>query len=149
MEHNIPLLTTLAAGFGIALILGFIAERIKVPALVGYLVAGILIGPATPVFVADVHIRTGPGAAAAAGRCAGRRGIGRRRRAAVEHHWPDAARGVGFHRIDADRRPPRIAVAAVEDRLSHEFCDASLEFHGLFTPVLPVFAFSQLATTNF
>jgi len=56
MEHNIPLITTLAAGFGIALILGFIAERIKVPALVGYLVAGILIGPATPGFVADVHI---------------------------------------------------------------------------------------------
>ncbi|MEO7160347.1 MAG: YbaL family putative K(+) efflux transporter [Polaromonas sp.] len=56
MEHNIPLITTIAAGFGIALILGFIAERIKVPALVGYLVAGILIGPATPGFVADLHI---------------------------------------------------------------------------------------------
>ena len=37
MEHNIPLITTLAAGFGIALVLGFLAERIKVPALVGYL----------------------------------------------------------------------------------------------------------------
>ncbi|ACB36107.1 sodium/hydrogen exchanger [Leptothrix cholodnii SP-6] len=56
MEHNISLITTLAAGFGIALILGFIAERIKMPALVGYLVAGILIGPATPGFVADVGI---------------------------------------------------------------------------------------------
>ncbi|NDP62830.1 YbaL family putative K(+) efflux transporter [Polaromonas sp.] len=56
MEHNIPLITTIAAGFGMALILGFIAERLKVPALVGYLVAGILIGPATPGFVADVHI---------------------------------------------------------------------------------------------
>ena len=56
MEHNIPLITTLAAGFGMALILGFIAERLKVPALVGYLVAGILIGPGTPGFVADVHI---------------------------------------------------------------------------------------------
>lgn len=56
MDHNIPLITTLAAGFGVALILGFIAERIKIPALVGYLVAGILIGPATPGFVADVHI---------------------------------------------------------------------------------------------
>lgn len=56
MEHNIPLITTIAAGFGIALILGFIAERVKVPALVGYLVAGIIIGPATPGFVADVHI---------------------------------------------------------------------------------------------
>jgi CPA2 family monovalent cation:H+ antiporter-2 len=56
MEHNIPLITTLAIGFGMALILGFIAERLKVPALVGYLVAGILIGPGTPGFVADVHI---------------------------------------------------------------------------------------------
>jgi CPA2 family monovalent cation:H+ antiporter-2 len=56
MEHNIPLITTLAAGFGIALVLGFLAERIKVPALVGYLVAGIIIGPSTPGFVADVHL---------------------------------------------------------------------------------------------
>lgn len=56
MEPNISLITTIAAGFGVALILGFIAERIKVPALVGYLMAGILIGPATPGFVADVHI---------------------------------------------------------------------------------------------
>lgn len=56
MHDNIPLITTLAAGFGIALILGFVAERIKMPALVGYLVAGIIIGPATPGFVADVHL---------------------------------------------------------------------------------------------
>ncbi|MFC7334866.1 YbaL family putative K(+) efflux transporter [Rhodocista pekingensis] len=56
MEHNIPLITTLAAGFGIALVLGFLAERIRMPALVGYLVAGILIGPGTPGFVADVHL---------------------------------------------------------------------------------------------
>lgn len=56
MDHNISLITTIAAGFGVALILGFIAERIKVPALVGYLVAGIIIGPASPGFVADVHI---------------------------------------------------------------------------------------------
>jgi CPA2 family monovalent cation:H+ antiporter-2 len=56
MDHNIPLITTLAAGFGIALILGFAAERMKLPALVGYLAAGILIGPATPGFVADMHI---------------------------------------------------------------------------------------------
>lgn len=56
MDHNIPLITTLVAGFSVALVLGFIAERIKVPALVGYLVAGIIIGPATPGFVADVHL---------------------------------------------------------------------------------------------
>lgn len=56
MDHNISLITTIAAGFGVALILGFIAERIKIPALVGYLIAGILIGPATPGFVADINI---------------------------------------------------------------------------------------------
>ena len=56
MEHNISLITTITAAFGTALILGILAERIKVPALVGYLLAGILIGPATPGFVADVHL---------------------------------------------------------------------------------------------
>ncbi|HOX52825.1 MAG TPA: cation:proton antiporter, partial [Fibrobacteria bacterium] len=56
MQHNIPLITTLAAGFGIALVLGFLAVRVRLPALVGYLVAGILIGPATPGFVADQSI---------------------------------------------------------------------------------------------
>ncbi|HEX7045835.1 MAG TPA: YbaL family putative K(+) efflux transporter [Burkholderiales bacterium] len=56
MEHNISLITTLAAGFGLALIFGFVAERLKVPALVGYLLAGIVIGPYTPGFIADANI---------------------------------------------------------------------------------------------
>ncbi|MCY1209608.1 putative cation/proton antiporter YbaL [compost metagenome] len=56
MDHNLTLITTIAAGFGIALVLGFLAERIQVPALVGYLVSGIIIGPGTPGFVADVHL---------------------------------------------------------------------------------------------
>ena len=56
MDHNLTLITTVTAGVGLALIFGFIAERCKLPALVGYLVAGILIGPATPGFVADVAI---------------------------------------------------------------------------------------------
>ena len=56
MPHSVPLITTIAAAFGLALILGFIAVRLKVPALVGYLLAGILIGPATPGFVADVGL---------------------------------------------------------------------------------------------
>lgn len=56
MDHNITLITTIAVGFGLALILGFIAEKCKLPALVGYLLAGILIGPSTPGFVADVSI---------------------------------------------------------------------------------------------
>jgi CPA2 family monovalent cation:H+ antiporter-2 len=56
MPHEISLITTLAAGFGLALVFGLAAERLKLPALVGYLLAGIVIGPATPGFVADVQI---------------------------------------------------------------------------------------------
>ncbi|MCE2746305.1 MAG: cation:proton antiporter [Burkholderiales bacterium] len=53
MPHDVSLIATLAFGFGLALIFGFIAEKLKAPALLGYLVAGFLIGPATPGFVAD------------------------------------------------------------------------------------------------
>ncbi len=57
MDHNnLSLIVTLASGFSLALIFGFIAERMKIPALVGYLFAGVLIGPATPGFVADAGI---------------------------------------------------------------------------------------------
>ncbi|HBV20501.1 MAG TPA: YbaL family putative K(+) efflux transporter [Nitrosomonas sp.] len=56
MEHGLTLITTIAAGFGLALLLGFFAEKLKVPALVGYLLAGIAIGPSTPGFVADTQI---------------------------------------------------------------------------------------------
>ncbi|MFM7084335.1 MAG: cation:proton antiporter, partial [Hyphomicrobium sp.] len=56
MDHNFPIITTLAASFSVALFLGLLAERMKVPALVGYLIAGIIIGPATPGFVADIEI---------------------------------------------------------------------------------------------
>lgn len=56
MEHSLNLITTIAAGFGLALILGFVAEKFKIPALVGYLLAGIAIGPFTPGFVADTNI---------------------------------------------------------------------------------------------
>ena len=56
MPHNVSLISTIAAGFGLALVFGYIAVRIKVPPLVGYLFAGILIGPSTPGFVADVDL---------------------------------------------------------------------------------------------
>jgi CPA2 family monovalent cation:H+ antiporter-2 len=56
MPHSIPLITTLATALGLALVLGFIAARLKLPALVGYLLAGVLIGPFTPGFVADAGI---------------------------------------------------------------------------------------------
>lgn len=56
MHHAAPLITTVAAGFGLALIFGFLAQRLHLPALVGYLFAGIVISPNTPGFVADVGI---------------------------------------------------------------------------------------------
>ena len=56
MNHDLTLITTIATGFGLAFILGFIAERCKLPALVGYLLAGILMGPSTPGFVGDIGI---------------------------------------------------------------------------------------------
>jgi CPA2 family monovalent cation:H+ antiporter-2 len=56
VHHNVTLITTIAAGLGLALIMGFIAARLKLPPLVGYLIAGIIIGPATPGFVADVEL---------------------------------------------------------------------------------------------
>jgi len=56
MVHNITLITTIAASLGLALIMGLIASRLKLPALVGYLLAGILLGPSTPGFVADAAL---------------------------------------------------------------------------------------------
>jgi CPA2 family monovalent cation:H+ antiporter-2 len=50
------LITTIAAALGLALVLGFIAARLKVPPLVGYLISGIILGPATPGFVADIEL---------------------------------------------------------------------------------------------
>jgi len=58
MPHNISLISTIAMGFGMAVVLGFLAVRVKLPALVGYLLAGILIGPATPGVVADSDMAT-------------------------------------------------------------------------------------------
>jgi len=56
MPHAVSLISTLAVGFGLALVLGFAAARLGLPALLGYLLAGVVIGPATPGFVADADI---------------------------------------------------------------------------------------------
>ncbi|OEZ59914.1 YbaL family putative K(+) efflux transporter [Duganella sp. HH105] len=56
MPHNISLITTIAAALGFGLLFGYVATRLKLPALVGYLAAGIIIGPATPGFVADTAL---------------------------------------------------------------------------------------------
>jgi monovalent cation:H+ antiporter-2, CPA2 family len=54
--HEVALISTIAVAFGLALVFGFIAVRLGLPALVGYLLAGILIGPFTPGFVADADL---------------------------------------------------------------------------------------------
>jgi CPA2 family monovalent cation:H+ antiporter-2 len=56
MPHSVTLITTISAALGLGLVFGWIAVRLRLPALVGYLIAGIIIGPATPGFVADVEL---------------------------------------------------------------------------------------------
>ena len=58
MEHHVPLIATLAWGLGLALFFGFVANKLRVPALVGYLLAGIAIAPTTPGFVGDEQLST-------------------------------------------------------------------------------------------
>jgi CPA2 family monovalent cation:H+ antiporter-2 len=53
-----PLIATLVAGFGLAFLLGLVAHRLRLSPLVGYLVAGVVIGPFTPGFVADQNLAT-------------------------------------------------------------------------------------------
>ncbi|HEY0973053.1 MAG TPA: cation:proton antiporter [Solimonas sp.] len=56
MPHELPLIATLAVGLGLAFAAGFGVARLGLPPLVGYLLAGIVIGPHTPGFVADAAI---------------------------------------------------------------------------------------------
>jgi CPA2 family monovalent cation:H+ antiporter-2 len=56
MEHQTNLLITLALGFVMAFVFGYAASRLKIPVLVGYLLAGIAIGPYTPGFSGDAVI---------------------------------------------------------------------------------------------
>ncbi len=56
MPHDVSLIATIATGFGLALVLGFVATQLRLPPLVGYLLAGVMIGPGTPGFVADVGL---------------------------------------------------------------------------------------------
>ena len=56
MPHSVSLINTIATGLGLALVFGFVAARLRLPALVGYLLAGVIIGPFTPGFVADAGI---------------------------------------------------------------------------------------------
>ena len=53
MPHDTPLIATIVAGLTLAFVFGAIAHRLKAPPLVGYLLAGVAVGPFTPGYVAD------------------------------------------------------------------------------------------------
>jgi monovalent cation:H+ antiporter-2, CPA2 family len=53
MPHHTSLIATIVAGIGLAFVFGTVAQRLRLSPLVGYLVAGVLIGPFTPGYVAD------------------------------------------------------------------------------------------------
>lgn len=54
--HELPLLTTIAAGFTAAWVLGLVTQRLGLSPIVGYLLAGVVIGPYTPGFVGDKNL---------------------------------------------------------------------------------------------
>ena len=56
MPHDTTLIATIAAAFVLAFGLGYLAARARLPPLVGYLVAGVIMGPYTPGFVGDVGL---------------------------------------------------------------------------------------------
>ncbi|WP_460987598.1 YbaL family putative K(+) efflux transporter [Sphingobium sp. TomTYG75] len=56
MPHHTPLIGTIVAGLVVAFIMGAIAHRLKLSPLVGYLIAGIMVGPFTPGFVANTSL---------------------------------------------------------------------------------------------
>ena len=56
MHHNNSLIATIAVSLAFAFVGGFIASKLRLPPLVGYLLAGIAVGPFTPGFVADAHL---------------------------------------------------------------------------------------------
>lgn len=56
MQHELTLVSTIAVSLVYALAGGYVAVRLGLPPLVGYLLAGIAVGPFTPGFVADTHL---------------------------------------------------------------------------------------------
>ena len=54
--HDVPLIATIAVSLAFAFVGGLVAVRLRLPPLVGYLLAGIVVGPFTPGFVADAHL---------------------------------------------------------------------------------------------
>ena len=58
MDHASPLITIIVAGIGLAFVFGTLANRLRISPLIGYLLAGVVIGPFSPGFVADQGLAT-------------------------------------------------------------------------------------------
>ncbi len=56
MPHDTSLIGTIVAGLGVAFLMGALAQRLRISPIAGYLLAGILVGPFTPGFVADTGL---------------------------------------------------------------------------------------------
>src|SRR5476649_2933901 len=56
MAHDSPLIAIIVIGLSLAFVFGAIANRLKISLLVGYLLAGVAVGPFTPGFIADEHL---------------------------------------------------------------------------------------------
>jgi monovalent cation:H+ antiporter-2, CPA2 family len=56
ITHDVPLIATIAVSLVFAFVGGLLAVRLHLPPLIGYLLAGIVVGPFTPGFVADAHL---------------------------------------------------------------------------------------------
>ncbi len=56
LPHDTPLIATIVAGLGLAFLFGLVAQRLRLPAIAGYLLAGVVIGPFTPGFVANADL---------------------------------------------------------------------------------------------
>ena len=56
MPHHTPLIGTIVAGLVVAFLFGALAQRLRVPPIAGYLLAGVMVGPFTPGFVADAKL---------------------------------------------------------------------------------------------
>ena len=56
MDQSVNLIALLATGFGLALFFGYLANYFKIPTLVGYLFAGVFLGPFTPGYIGDQQL---------------------------------------------------------------------------------------------
>ncbi len=58
MHHDTPLIATIVVGLCLAFALGLLAQRLRLPLIAGYLMAGVIVGPFTPGYVADQKLAT-------------------------------------------------------------------------------------------